>query len=989
MTELTSLTDSVLSGKQEQSLQHSSGNDARMIEEEQQREKIAQLSDDNMRLKVRQSQLKDQLEELTRQLLAERSARQVLTAEMEDAKERLQRAKDHLDQQKKDHSGLSLQLCTVTAERDELEAKLNEVWESMAVLEEMARSKDAVNQSLREAVDNEKRERAAQDVLMSAMVTQLAGLEEQVGAVAEAEERQRRVFEETVRNLREEAQRIGRKLEILADYDSIATLEQQQEQQQQQHESLLLSDKTYDGVSVTSPTSVVNNIGGTTDDGLNTSDLGMIDRENILLKSDIRLFTPIHQALRHLCRQIQREREERYNMQQERSVLETHIRALKDELRRLGNDSDGVREKLLRSEAQWAQTTETLENIRQARLKEVAESADTRRRLTLLLHCVDDWCVIEQKISDIVHDTKRLRSALEEGRRMHEAYVSRKEEEIDSITDKHQREIDGQQRQLEQIRHECERYKRAARVSGALATNIPTTVIDSSNATTTSTSTTTNTTNTAGVGNTSIINSSGCMHGTTMTDLQLEHEALTVKYREVLRYVETELEPLAMEQAKSLQEEKQRVEELKNNNDILRREIQSLNNSRIEGIGKLSLFEALVLTVRVLSGTMVDLREMVQQRTALTRYILAYEQMFGPLNVCGDSTRPRAVMRFRKVVVAVLAAHRLLALGRTMSSGNRSKCRNYSDIIIPAERRRGGRIRLPLETYCLVRGGFIQLPSIERGRDGVEYLEDERVGKERGSDIDNIIFVNEQDLQLPVLSQKEESCNSLVELAKQSRSLRSFIDNLLSFVTVPSGQESLYSVKDPLWRGLSNGLNAFKKTALQNHRFTPSEPHRLLHLPPRVPGRESVSPEYGLPRSNIRPPVSGSTAISIGTNTAAAAVAQRTSQVGTESAYVNQKPPARALSYSTGRTQEGNVGKSSNVYPTPQPTNQSKETLQSVEEALQRSLLRDALDSNSSPEIHIGSGFTAEVLSVIHALDQRVMGALEHRSKVEEWRPRR
>ncbi|ORC88845.1 uncharacterized protein TM35_000152760 [Trypanosoma theileri] len=985
MAELTTLTDSVLSGKQEEeNVQHSPGNDARIIEEERSCEKIAQLADENARLKVRQSQLQDQLEELKRQVFAEKSARQTLTAELEDAKERLQRSKDHLDQQKRDYNGLSLQLCTVKAERDELEAKVNEVWESMAVLEEVARGKDATNQSLREALDNEKRERAAQDVLMSAMVTQLAGLEERTGVVAEAEERQRRVFEETLRSISEEAQRVARKLESLSDYNSIATLEPQRK-------ALLLSENPYnDGTSLPSNAGVVSNSGSPTDDGLNTSDMDGVDREETQLKSDIRLLNPIHQALRHLRRQIQQEREGRYNMQQERSVLETHIRSLKDELRRLGDDNDGVREKLFKSEAQWAHTTETLESIRQARAKEAAESADARRRLALLLHSLDDWCVIEQRVSDLIHDTRRLRSVLEESRRMHETYVLRKEEEMDSLTDMHQRELDGQQRQMEQIRHECERYKRAVGASsGPLALNTSTGVSVSDNSAAATTTTTT------GIGNTSIIHNTSCSHGATMTELQFEHETLKVKYCEVLQYVETELEPLAMEQAKTIEKERKRLEELQQTNDVLRREVSSLNNSRKESNGKLTLFEALVLTVRVLSGTMADIREMAQQRTALTRYILAYEQMFGPLNVCGDSTRSRAVMRFRRVVVGVLAVNRLLKLCRLTSCVNSRNCRSCSDIIIPAERRRGGRIRLPLETYCLVRDGLTQLPPIKRGGDGLEYLKD-RVGKGRGDDVNDIVFVNEQDLQLPVLSPKASSDTLRIDVVSQYSSLRNFIDSLLSFVTVPSVQQSLYRVEDPLWRRLSNGLRALQRTARPNRHSThSSEPHRLLHLPPRVPERESISPEYALPRSNITHPVvntnsNGSVAIPIPVPAAGSGGgAQRTSHYNSESAFANQKRPARALSYSIGRTHESDVEKNSNVYPTPQPIDHSKETLQSVEEALQRSLLRDALDCNSSQGSQVGNGFVAEVLSVIQALDQRVMGALEHRSKVEEWRPRR
>ncbi|KEG09452.1 hypothetical protein DQ04_05201040 [Trypanosoma grayi] len=920
MAEASPLHDGASNGKQ-----HPVLDDEAREAEEPRRERVAQLTEDNLRLKARQSQMQDQLEELKRQLYAERSARQSLSAELEDVKDRLRRAKDLLDQQKRDHSGVSLQLCTVTAERDELEAKVSELWRSMSTLEKTVHVKEAANKTLRESLDNEKKERAAQEVLMSAMVTQLAALEQQQAAGASAEERHRRLGEGRLRDLEEEARRIAVVLDGLVDGHAAAPLDQQRD-------LLLLTEDEDDG----DPDAAL-----AVDDGLNTSDVeGAVTPDAPRPKSGGRPLSPVYAALRRLRHQLQLQRDEREAMQHDRRVLESHITALKDELRHVGSDGDGVREQLFRSEAQRAQVTETLDSMRRAREQEATQAAETRRKAALMLHCMDDWCVIEQHIADLVQEVRQLRNAVEESRRAHEAYVVRKEEEVDRIMDSHQRDTDAQQQQIEQTRHECERFKRIAAATTAV-----------------------------GVGGGTDVNTS-----VSLTELRREHEALKAKYHGVLQYMESELAPLTAEQAKALQEGKQREEELRRCNDALRLELKMLSAVRGNSSGHLSLFEALVLTLRVLSGAMADVHEMAQQRTALTRYILAYERMFGALSTCGGSPTPLPLLRFRRTVVAVLAARRLSALRKTAW--------RRSGVILGGQRG-SGRIRLPAETCCLVRGGLIQLPPIEA--DSVAEAERE------GNAGDDIIFVAEEELQLPHMSRKT-NYNALGVVATQSLTLRGFIDVLLTFVTVPSALRPLHDAKEPLWRRLASGLYALQQQ-YQQKQWMPSQesrqtfgiPQRLLHLPPRHAEQASVALEWPTPAA-AAPSSNGPAPPAVGV---AVATAERLPGRSRESVLAPREPSARALSYSPGHLRETDAGRSSRTYPVPQPSPQVVQDGWRLEEDLQRSLHRDTLNSSVAQESQTGNGFASEVLSVIRALDQRVLGALERGARVREPRPRR
>lgn len=874
--------------------------------------RAAQLAEDNIRLKTRQSQLQDQLEEARRQLSAERNARQGLVQELGEAKERLQRAKDNFDKKKREHGEISLQLCTVTAERDDLEAKVNEAWHRIAAVEGTARAKDIENKALQEALDNERKERAAQEVLMNAMVAQLAALEQQVAEGAGAGEQQRRLGEEALQGVKEEVQHLASVLEYLADMSSTVSSDQLHDR----HMLLLgyQNKMDEDGGSDTTVHGVVNV-------GLNTSDPEKASQDELRLKTKTRVLGPIYQAVRHLRQQLQRQRDEQCAMQRDRRVLESHIAALKDELRYVGNNSDDVRERLLWSEAQREQMTETLQSIRHARDCEAVQATETRGRIAALLHCLDDWCIIEQYILDLVTEVQRLQSALQESRKGHEAYVTQKENELDAVMDSHQREMNTQKQRLEQARHECEQLKRAAAVA-AIVVNSDT---DGS-----------------------------------LAESRRELEVFKMKHQEMLRYVEGELEPLMQDQAKALEEERQRVNELRRANDTLRLELKLVNSVQKDTSGRISLFEALVLTLRVLSGAMADLREMAQQRTALTRHILAYERMFGGFNVWGESVGPPPLLRFRRAVVAVLALHRLVALQR--AAWRRGG-------VIPLRGRGAGRIRLPPETCCLVRGGLVRLPPVVSGESVVDHSKDERGEAEEGS---GVVFVAEQDLRLPVLT-----CRAgYNDVITQGHVLHGCVDDLLSFVTVPSRMWPRHSVKESLsWR-LTNGLRALQRSPLSaGKRHVDRKPQRLLHLPPRAPGRTSVVAPFWCESSPSVLP--------------AAAQQLPDDDDDREGPHTLSKMTARRLLSSMGRAQEFDAGRGASAYPVPKPNASDAQSTWDLEESLYQSLLRDAENNNGLQESQMDNGFASQVLNAIHALDQRVLGALERNTGVGGRRPQR
>ncbi|EKF39596.1 hypothetical protein MOQ_000170 [Trypanosoma cruzi marinkellei] len=885
--------------------------------------RITDLLEENMRLRARQTKLQDQLESLKHQLLAERSARQGIGAELSDMTERLRRTKDQVDKQKKEYSEISLRLCAMTAERDELESKVSEVWRNMAAVEETVRVRELENKKLREAFNNERKEREAQEVLMNAMVAQITALERQVGVSEDAEERHRRLSEDALCSVKKEVQHVARRLERLTDMCSASSLNWDLDQKPL---LLLADDDNIDrGVNIhkgddddDDDNDVAAAVAG---DGLNKSDAEKMTPNDSLSKRKKRLFGPIYQALRHLERQLQIQHEEKRTTQHARRVLESHIAALKDEMHHLGNDGDDVRERLLRSEAQRAQVTETLQKTRQAWEQEATQVTETRRKAASLLHCMDDWCVIEQRISDMSEELRELRSAVEEGHRTHKAYVIQKEREIDAMMDSHQREENIQKNQLEQVRHECERFKRA----------VATAVMDSSP-----------------------VSADGAP-----AEMQREHEAFRVKYRELLRYMENELEPLLEEQAKALQEERKRADELQRANGALRLEMNLMNTVSGDGGGRLSLFEALVLTLRVLSGAMADIREMSQQRAALTRYILAYEHMFGALNLCRESTWPRSLLRFRRAVVAVLAAQRLIAFRRApWCSGG----------VIPSVERGTARIRLPPETSCLVIGGLVRLPPVRSDDSAEEFLREEAGTKREKKNA--VAFVAERDLQLPAMNNMANK-NSLYEAAVQCQALRGFMDSLLAFVTVPSAIWPLRNVREPLWRRLATGLRSLRRVSRQDGgQYALEKPRLLLHLPPRAPLRS----EWGESPPSLLQATSNT---------------QRSTIYNRESPHTLVQPIAREVSGGLRRVQESDGENASTAYPAPQPTAYHEEEALGLEEAIRQSLLRDAQFSSDTQEIQSGSGFASEVLNVIRALDQRVVGALERQAKLGECRPHR
>nr|CCC92383.1 unnamed protein product [Trypanosoma congolense IL3000] len=914
------------------------------------REKVSALLDENMRLQAKTLQLQDQVAELRRQLLSEKAERQGLGAELSEVRESLHLSRNQLDQQKREKSELSLQLCSAKAEKEELEERLSEAWNNVASIQQAANEKDAVNKSLHDTIDCEKREHDAQKVLMSALVAQLSSLENQLVAGSYAEDQQRRLNEETLQNVEGEILRFSQILEELADNIGAPVgvnmlLERHRELPQ-------LHLAVDEGVVTTAA-----------DAAVGREVLNISTKSESFSTVGTRLLGPAYQALKYLKKSLQQQLYERHNLQQEQRVLEAHIDSLKEEIRQVCNDCDGVRERLMRSESQRARAEASLHELRQLHEEEKAQMTATRHQLAKLLQCMDDWYMIEHCISDNMQEMTQLRHDVEESRRLHEQYVMHREEEVDDLVNSHQQDVQEQKRQLERLRRECERYKRAAAVSGSSNTFI----------------------SPAGLVSIEAEDSTAIAP----KEQVVGRDVIQEKYDELKRYVEMELEPLINEQAKVVKKEKQRVDELSRLNDELQLELKLFSGVRGRGISsggnkeagnELSMFEAFILVLRVLSGMLTDMREMTQQRKALMRYIIAYEGRYGTLNDGNASPCPHPLLCFRKAVVAVLAANRLVAIHKSSwhYSGKGIPNSPYGDVVLLATRGTltrppDMRIRLPQETCCIARGGLVRLPFHQ-----VLYPGNEEGVLQTLKSKGYATFVMEQELQhilrLPPVPRDVKG-----EAASQSYTIRSLVDSLVAFVTVPSALRPPRNFQQPtLWQGLTKGLRAVQATRpLQTQQRCRQQ--GLQRLPPRPP---SVV---------VRPPPQSYNSL----NDAAAVVSSQSDTTygcwpgggGRGSEVGPRELPSSLLQPSSLREPRSGVEKVYHIpsvgsYPVPQPLSDDSHNDESLEEALRLSLIRDVQESSGLQESQLGEGFASHILGVIQALDQRVTGALERSSKV-------
>ncbi|CBH13694.1 hypothetical protein, conserved [Trypanosoma brucei gambiense DAL972] len=919
---------------------------------EVERERVSQLLEENMRLRAKQSQLQDQLADLKRQLISERSERQGLDVELDDVKKSLRLTRDQLDQHKREKSELSLKLCTMTAERDELEEKLSEAWSNVANLQESANAKEAINKSLQDTIHRERREQDAQKVLMQAMVSQLSTLEQQVITGACAEEQQRQTSDEVWRATEEEVFRFSSILEELA--DSLTFSGSFGPSVDRCRELLQLQPRPANGESMAAADIVCDQ------DGLNIS-----HGDEPSQRVNGRLFAPAYYALRYLHQKLQEQRNEFFASQQEQRVLEAHVSSLKEEINQVSRDGDGVRERLMKSEAQRARAEALLQDSRQTRDEEVAQALETRRRLAKLLKCMDDWFMIEHCISDSLQEVIQLRQAVEENRRLHEQYVMRKEEEMDCLIETHQREMDEQRGQLEQIRRECERHKRAA------ASTTPSMFVPSP-----------------------IPLSTGSTgDDSTVMELVRERDALKVKYDDLQRYVETELEPLMAEQDKAMQREKQRVEELCRLSAEMKLEMKlfrgvckvcSRNTDGEAEERVMSTFEALVLTLRVLSGARKDEQEMMQQRKALLQYISEYERRFGTLNSITESTRLRPLRYFRRAVVAVIAVNRLAATYRTSwqhSCGNSLNI-PLGDTIVPVTVRSTGpqrpmRIRLPRETRCIAHGGLMHIPL----QNVINTASEEEVTQRLESEC-QAIFVTEQELW-QVMRPPHVPRTVVGEVALQSYKLRSLVDSLMLFITVPTAPQLVPDPIPLLWQGLERGLSALRATPRECPTLK-EEQQRLFHTPQLSVRRGDDKSPHSCSWLNDDAVTPNQMMFS----------SEEWLYGGNRDGHAQANiatVPVLSPSYILGNGGLGGAlsGNGPSAYPVPQINDECTHDDETLEDAVRQSLMRDVYECNGLREDQLGEGFAAHILNVIQALDQRVMGALERRSKVGERRPYR
>ncbi|CUG31634.1 Hypothetical protein, putative [Bodo saltans] len=364
-----------------------------------------------------------------------------------------------------------------------------------------------------------------------------------------------------------------------------------------------------------------------------------------------------------------------------------------------------------------------------------------------------------------------------------------------------------------------------------------------------------------------------------------------------------------------------------------------------------SLFDLLMISLRVLHGARKDIAEMSMQRRALCNELHEYNHMFGPLSQQFVTSKPlRRLLQFRRAVVVVLAANRLLRLVRDGQGRQRETFWSL--------RRGFGRVRLSADTSIAVVGGCF----------GASHPTVARFASLRQEDKS----MRPQDLILPSSAEATDVPALMATLMEQVR------------VASAPPASAWCRVAPVLSTSLQGGLQRlylhygrpmpFRSTTSGEH-YTHSNSSALHHNASALasPRRPSLVYPSGMLESQIASPPSRRHNMSV------------TAAADTSASFF--KTPGAASAYYSGADSGGAVTHphqylpASSYIPAATPAHlrppQDYSTMSSEYHNTTRSTA-SMMMPHSAPQRHAGPDeFSMEVLNVIRALDNKVAGALK------------
>ncbi|CAD2219745.1 hypothetical protein ADEAN_000725400 [Angomonas deanei] len=194
------------------------------------------------------------------------------------------------------------------------------------------------------------------------------------------------------------------------------------------------------------------------------------------------------------------------------------------------------------------------------------------------------------------------------------------------------------------------------------------------------------------------------------------YHALQFQYKEALKYISDELEPLTENQATELRRARDKLREV----DSERTELLKERHRWEKGGTYANLLETIVVLARAYTGVSKDFGEVLHQRKALLRLLRDYEGKFGPWQAGGNAVGGgrRGIRRFRIAVVVVLASLRLLKIHRSPKYRECIWAQRLPVVGCPRARHR---LRLPAETRTYLLQGQLA-PSVSTGEVRHRYV---------------------------------------------------------------------------------------------------------------------------------------------------------------------------------------------------------------------------------------------------------------------------
>ena len=402
-------------------------------------------------------------------------------------------------------------------------------------------------------------------------------------------------------------------------------------------------------------------------------------------------FTPMYEFAKDLRKHFMNARSEKKRLEEALGIMKSQVSQSDADLQSAIQDTTATASKLVQCEAQLSRALSDLERINDAMRGECTAHERSLQHLAATLGVFADWAAVEAQAQVTCDELARAKQRCEALQRT----VFEQREELNA-----QKQLYEDRLAIESERARREIDQNAAALRQQLL-------------------------NTADQRSRELASAVSERESTSaaMLTLQVEREQLAKKYDDALNYIK-ELEPHNRQLTREVNQLRGQLSAAARESElllsiqdrtskILGREFDAsfqrrgvdMSPSRRAGEQQMSadrecsVFELLIIALRVLAGARRDIAEMGDQRRCLTRSILEYERTFGPLLLQFAPTRSmRMLLKFRTGCVAVLAVNRLLKF---------LKGKVFREVV-SSTRKGFARVRLLPTVRVFVAGGALQ-----------------------------------------------------------------------------------------------------------------------------------------------------------------------------------------------------------------------------------------------------------------------------------------